>query len=109
MNVGMVQHSTARNCGLTFRGSDDLSAYHNYTGGPIPKIEMDKFHLSVQAKSAADKGDFLSAAQTKRTLQGICTGQGKAEDAAKLSVGKHELLKRARAALGEGVPFRLPR
>ena len=67
---------------------DDLEAYVNYTGGPIPqKIERTKYGLSCSALTAQNKGDYLEVIECKLQLAKICQSQGKKDDAFMLEDG----------------------
>lgn len=67
---------------------DSLSAYLNYQGGPIPQIEMDKYHLSCESVEAQKRHDFLRVVQLKLELAKICKSQpGKEGDAYILEEG----------------------
>lgn len=67
---------------------DSLSAYHNYQGGPIPQIEMEKYRLSCETLEAQKRHDFLYVIQLKLELAKICQSQpGKAGDAYILEEG----------------------
>ena len=74
--------------------ADDLTPYRTYRGDPPPAIELEKYELSVAAKTAAIEGRYLEAVRLKRRIAGICRDQGKKRDAYLLDVGAYELLAR---------------
>lgn len=66
---------------------DDLSAYQNYQGGPIPQIELDKYNISCETQAAQIRHDYLKVIELKLKLAEICQSQGKGNDAYILEEG----------------------
>lgn len=66
---------------------DDLSAYQNYQGGPIPQIELDKYNISCETQAAQIRHDYLKVIELKLKLAEICQSQGKENDAYILEEG----------------------
>lgn len=66
---------------------DNLLAYQNYQGGPIPQIELDKYHLSYETLTAQTRHDYLKVIELKLKLAKICQLQGKTGDAYILEEG----------------------
>ncbi|MDO4164464.1 MAG: hypothetical protein Q4D56_08785, partial [Bacteroides sp.] len=66
---------------------DDLSAYQNYQGGPIPQIELDKYNISCETQAAQIRHDYLKVVELKLKLAEICQSQGKGNDAYILEEG----------------------
>lgn len=66
---------------------DDLSAYDNYQGGPIPSIEILKYRLSKKATIAQENYRFLEVIQLKLKLAEICIRQDKSNDVYMLEEG----------------------
>ena len=79
---------------VSFKGNDiddNLNAYNNYSGGPIPAIEMDKYSISVRVNNAIESGDYIEAIKGKIALSRICKNQGKETDAFMLEEGIRRL------------------